>query len=262
MEEGEDRAMAGMRAPLQGVRNIIRFNWHFYLLSLLFLSLIIFAGYFIEERFRIYAVILFAIGCITTLISLLVSFYIYDVSGFYELKWMNDLPLKEHKQIVNIHAGFDETSILLKNRFGDAKLMVFDFYDPSKHTEVSIKRARKAYPPFPGTIHVTTEQLPLEKSSTDKIFLIFSAHEIRDEQERIGFLKQLNECLRPGGQIIVTEHLRDSANFLAYNIGFLHFHSRASWLRTFCAGGSVIKKEIKITPFVTTFLLEKHGASS
>lgn len=254
--------MDGIRKPFQGVRNIVRFNWHFYLLSLLFLLLIVFVSQYMNEEFRIYAVILFALTCSTTLVSLLVSLYVYDLSGFYGLEWMNDLPLNAHQKIVNIHAGFDETSILLKSKFTGAELNVFDFYDPSKHTEVSIKRARKAYPPFPGTIQVTTAQLPLEESSTDKIFLVFSAHEIRNEEERIDFFKQLHKHLRPGGQIIVTEHLRDSANFLAYNIGFLHFHSKATWLKTFEAAGLMIRKEIKITPFVTTFLLEKHGATS
>jgi hypothetical protein len=60
----------------------------------------------------------------------------------------------------------------------------------------------------------------------------------------------------------VTEHLRDPANFLAYTIGFLHFHSRRTWLDTFQSAGLRVEREVKTTPFVTTFFLAKDGNSA
>ncbi|MEO7045031.1 MAG: methyltransferase, partial [Ferruginibacter sp.] len=98
--------------------------------------------------------------------------------------------------------------------------------------------------------------------SIDKIFTILSAHEIRDDKERVSFFEELHRVLNSTGQIIVTEHLRDTANFLAYNIGFFHFHSKATWLKTFQLSGFQIVNEIKITPFITTFILEKNGTTS
>ena len=65
-----------------------------------------------------------------------------------------------------------------------------DFYEPQKHTEVSIKRARKAYPPSPDTKHVKSTLLPLADKSVDNLFVIFSAHEIRDSNERISFFSR------------------------------------------------------------------------
>jgi SAM-dependent methyltransferase len=253
--------MERIRKPFQGVGNIILFNWHFYLLSIASLLLLILSYHFLDDRLNLYATILFFLISGTTFISLLVSFYVYDQSGLYKLKWLDTLQLDECNTIVNIHAGFDETSILLKGRYINSELVVFDFYNPVKHTEVSIKRARKAYSSFPGTIAISADRLPLKECSIDKIFVIFSAHEIRNEKERIHFFKELHRSLKPAGKIIVTEHLRDSLNFLAYNIGALHFYSRSTWLKTFDSAQLRIEKEIKITPFVTTFFLEKHGTS-
>jgi len=139
---------------------------------------------------------------------------------------------------------------------------VFDFYNPKDHTEVSIKRARNAYPPYPGTKHVSTVKLPAADHSADFVAAIFAAHEIRKDEERIAFFNELNRMVIPGGKIIVTEHLRDFPNFFAYNVGFFHFLPRATWMKTFHSSGWQIQQELKITPFVTTFILEKHGASA
>ncbi|MFD2246592.1 class I SAM-dependent methyltransferase [Pontibacter ruber] len=194
------------------------------------------------------------------IISLLVSLYIYDLSGFYNLDWVEQR--HTDRLLVNINAGFDETSALLKAKFRNSELIVLDFYDPEVHTEVSIKRARKSYPPFLNTKQVKGNELPLPSNSADKILVILSAHEIRDDAERISFFKELARVLKPAGQVYVTEHLRDIPNFLAYNIGFLHFYSRSTWLNTFRASGLQVSKETKLTPFISTFILDKHGSAS
>ncbi|TMM57018.1 class I SAM-dependent methyltransferase [Maribacter algarum] len=248
--------MDTLRKPLQGVWNIVRFNWHFYILSiglamvLLYLSSI---QTVIPQEYMVFASL--AIVSII-LISLLASLYIYDLSGLYSLKWMDRLGLSEKNSIVNINAGFDETSELLVKRYSDAKFSVLDFYDAKKHTEISIKRARKAYPPYPNTLSITTDGVPLEDNSVDIIFAILSAHEIRNNAERIVFFKELKRALKPNGKIVVTEHLRDAPNFLAYTIGFFHFHSKSTWLMTFKNSNLKVSKEIKITPFLTTFVLQ------
>lgn len=195
----------------------------------------------------------------TTLISLLASFYVYDLSGLYDFKWIATLNIPKNPKIVNINAGFDETSELLKRKLINAELTVLDFYDPMKHTEVSIKRARKAYPPYANTQQVKTNNLPLADKSIDMVFAILSAHEIRNKAERDSFFKELNRITKVNGQIIIMEHLRDISNFLAYNIGFFHFYSKKSWLATFSAASLELKKEIKTTPLITTFILEKNG---
>jgi hypothetical protein len=141
-------------------------------------------------------------------------------------------------------------------------LKVFDFYAPSTHTEISIERARKAYPVYPGTQIISTMRVPLEANAADYIFLLLSAHEIRNPEEKIIFFKQLQQALCNDGSIIVVEHLRDIYNFIAYNFGFFHFFSRKSWKQVFNKADLTEHKEIKITPFISAFLLKKNGITS
>lgn len=254
--------METVRKPLQGVTNIIRFNWHFYLMAVASLMLIPLARQFSEKGMGlnvIYILVALVIG--STLISLMVSFYIYDLSGLYKLNWLNDMKSVDGGRLVNINAGFDETSALLKNKFPGSQLIALDFYDPFRHTEVSIKRARKAYPPYPKTSHVVTTDLNQVNESADRIFVLFAAHEIRLEDERDAFFHEMKRILKPDGQIIITEHLRDIPNFLAYNIGFFHFLPLSSWQRSFRKAGLYLISEKKITPFISTFILQKHGAT-
>ena len=244
------------RKPFQGVLNIIRFNWHFYLIAFLVLALTFFLFNYLESPWRESGMILIALISLSILISLLVSFYVYDLSGLYHFAWFSKLNPATIKSILNVHAGFDESSTIIQNCFKGSKLMVCDFYDPEKHTEVSIKRARKAYGSFPGTISISTNKIPCENSSADLVFLILAAHEIRDENERTHFFKEVKRVLKPGAIAVVTEHQRDLINFLAYNIGFLHFQSRASWLRVFRSSGLRVDEEIKNTAFISTFILK------
>lgn len=249
-----------LRKPFQGVKNIVHFNWHFYLLAFAAV-LIILVAIFLFQALWLPGIIIIFLILASAIISLSVSSYVYDFSDLYKFSWLKDFGV-EKEVILNINAGFDETSELIKSMFKDCDLSVADFYNPEKHTEISIKRARKKYTAFPGTVQVSTDALPFPDASADKILSIFSAHEIRNSEERILFFKELNRIVKPSGRIYITEHLRDSANFLAYNIGFFHFHSRSAWLNTFTMSGLIISKELKITPFVTTFILEKHGPTS
>jgi SAM-dependent methyltransferase len=254
--------MERLRSGFPGVWNIVRFNWHFYAIACGLLLLVALVYPHLPASLQLYAGIGCALAITTLLISLLVSGYIYDYSDLYQLNWLDALQTDQCMDIVNIHAGFDETSVLLEHKFPHATLRVLDFYNPEKHTEISIQRARKARPPYPGTIQVDTSDLPLVAASADMILLLLAAHEIRNEAERVVFFRHLHRVVKPSGRIVVTEHLRDTPNFLAYTIGFLHFHSKKTWLQTFRLSGLSLENEIKITPFISTFILKKHGDAS
>jgi len=248
------------RMPFQGVLNIIRFNWHFYVVGLVVVSLLILiAGYF-ENALQPISYAACVAASVAVVTSLLVSCYVYDLSGLYDLNWIESSGKEE--LVVNVNAGFDETSVLLKEKYRSAKLVVLDFYDPNRHTEVSIERACKAYPAYPGTIKIDTAHLPLADDSADAIVVIFSAHEIRNEQERIAFFRELTRAVKPAGKIYVTEHLRDVPNFLAYTFGFVHFYSLSAWLGVFRDAGLEVKQKLKHTPFVSVFILGRNGGTS
>ncbi|ALD21252.1 hypothetical protein AM218_08520 [Hymenobacter sp. DG25A] len=247
--------MARLRKPGEGVWNIIRFNWHFYALAAgLVLLLGVVAGQ-LPSPWRPYAWLLLFLVAFPTIISLLVSYYVYDYSALYTFDWLNTQALPEPERVVNIHAGFDEISPQLQQKFTTAQLRVLDFYDPARHTEVSIQRARAACLPYPGTERVQPETLPLPTGSVDWVIVMLSAHEIRQQTQRIAFLEEARRSLQPRGRLVIVEHLRDPANFMAYTIGFLHFYSRATWLSAFQTAGLTLEQEQKITPFISAFIL-------
>ncbi|QIX62924.1 methyltransferase domain-containing protein [Hymenobacter sp. BT18] len=253
--------MARIRKPAEGVWNIVRFNWQFYALAAGALCLLLVAAS-LYLGVRAYVFALAMLLSMPVVISLLVSYYVYDYSGLYSFDWLTIEQPATPATIVNIHAGFDETSHLLREKFPLANLRVFDFYDPALHTELSIRRARVACAPFPGTESVQPHALPLTRASADWVFVLLSAHEIRQPVQRVAFLKELRRVLQPQGKLIVVEHLRDPANFMAYTIGFLHFYSRTTWLNAFQQARFQLLQEKKITPFVSAFTLQADGTAA
>jgi hypothetical protein len=250
------------RGKFQGVTNIVRFNWQYYVLAFTTLAVLFSLQRFLPGSLWIVWVVVLVGTVLGILVSLFVSWYIYDCSELYSLSWLEGVSKESEANLANIHAGFDETSRLILDKYPRSQLRVFDFYDKTIHTEVSIERARKAYPPFPGTIAISTRDVPLKTDSTDCIFLILAAHEIRNNRERIAFFKSLGNSLRSDGKIVVTEHLRDVFNFLAYNFGFFHFLSPNTWRQTFTGAGLNVKSERKVTPFITVYILSRNGTSS
>jgi SAM-dependent methyltransferase len=248
----------GNRNP-KTILNVVKFNWHFYVLACCIAFILLTATPFLPENYTVFCVLISGFILIPTIISLVVTFYIYDYSKIYNLNFLNDLNIKSSDNLVNINAGFDEFSFIISDKFKTKNLHVFDFYNPSKHTEISIERARKVSKTYPNTKNIETSKLPLEANSVDSIFLLFAAHEIRNQEERIVFFQEINKKLKPNGKIIVLEHLRDLPNFIAYTIGFFHFLSKKEWRKTFLDANLQIQSETKITPFLSLFILQKNG---
>ena len=113
------------RRPFQGVLNILSFNRHFYVAGLAVLAAL-FAGklYFNWPPLVFELIVIaFLYGLIMPLI---VSAWVYDFSGYYNFHWLTPHIANDAVgQIVNINAGFDETSFIIKHRFPDADLQVF-----------------------------------------------------------------------------------------------------------------------------------------
>jgi ubiquinone/menaquinone biosynthesis C-methylase UbiE len=184
---------------------------------------------------------------------LIVSAYVYDFSGFYNFDWLKKISLEDSKQNfnLNINAGFDETSYIIKNIFPKSELQVFDFYNAKQHTEPAIIRARKVSLVYPNTRQIDTNTIPLNDNSVDNIFLLSAVHEIRKQEEKIQFLKECRRVCKPTGNVIMVEHLRDFPNFIAFTIGFTHFFSKATWEKAFLKAGFSSINETKFTPFMS-----------
>lgn len=245
------------RKSFHGVRTVVRFNWHLHAIALATCLVLAAAGCYLTGIASALAWLAAAAAFVQIVVSLAATWIAYDASGLYRLEWL--APLLEGAECGgNFHAGFDETSPLLWDRFPGIHWRVFDFYDPEKHTEISIRRARKVQPPSPQTVAIRTGHIPLADGSLDCALLILAAHEIRDPEERAGFFTELLRSLAPGGRVIVTEHLRDPANIAAYSMGAWHFHTRAAWLATFHAAGFHVAREFRNNAFITTFVLEPN----
>ena len=242
------------RRKFQGVLNILNFNRHFYVFGIGILVIIITSNIIFESTDFLYWIIIgaFLYGL---LMPLIVSAYIYDFSGYYDFNWLKELKKLDSNtnQIININAGFDETSFLIKNIFPQSHLKVFDFYNPEKHTEPAIIRARKASLVYPNTRQIASSVIPLKDKSIDIIFILSAAHEIRSNEEKIEFLKECYRICKPDGKVVMIEHLRDLPNFLAFSIGFTHFFSRKTWKNAFKSAGFSTLSETKFSPFMSIF---------
>jgi hypothetical protein len=190
--------------------------------------------------------------------SLLVSHYVYDRSRLYRWDWLVPLFEKPPVHWANIHAGLDQTTDALERLFPDSARKVLDIYNASRMTEPSIKRARLSKKITQRAESADPSSLPMCDSECDGIFLIFAAHELRNREDRHKLFLELNRSLKAGGHVIVVEHLRNWANFLAYGPGAFHFHSREAWQASWRATGLGVESEISITPFVRTFTLAKR----
>jgi SAM-dependent methyltransferase len=228
------------REPLQGARQILRFNWPFY-------------GA---------AVLLSAVLCATPLrpaalpalfwicSSLITAVYVYDLSPLYTFAWLH-LP-NPPRFWIHLHAGFDETSHLLEQLFPATRHRIFNLYDPAEMTEHSIARARAA-----GSPRTDWRALPLATNCCDAVFLLFAAHEFRSASARTALFAEIARVLRGGGKLVIAEHARDWRNFLAFGPGFLHFLPESAWYQAAAAAGLVVRSRRSVTPFVSVFILER-----
>ncbi|WP_299107405.1 methyltransferase domain-containing protein [uncultured Tenacibaculum sp.] len=246
------------RKRFQGVLNILSFNRHFYIIGVSALIVLWCLQSFFNwpEYIKWVILLFFSYGL---LIPLIVSAYVYDYSRYYDFEWLEKLELVDSRntKILNINAGFDETSFIIKRKLSKSTLKVFDFYEELKHTERAIKIARKVSQVYPNTEVIKTNRIPLKDKSVDTIFLLSAAHEIRSNSEKVTFLKECNRVLKYKGKIILVEHLRDLPNFLAFSVGFTHFFSKNTWKNVFKEAGLSIKNEIKFTPFMSIFNFSK-----
>lgn len=242
------------RRKLQGVLNILSFNRHFYLFGCLALALVVgsHAAYKWSDGWYAIVLLAFVYGLA---MPLLVSAYVYDFSGFYRFEWLKNSAISHANGNlhVNINAGFDETSFTLQQLFPKADLRVFDFYNAQQHTEPAIVRARKVSMVFPNTQAISSGNIPLDDHSVDVIFLLSAVHEMRQQTEKVQFLRECRRVCKPNGQVIMVEHLRDFPNFVAFTIGFTHFFSKKVWKKAFDDAGFTKFHETKFTPFMSIF---------
>jgi len=245
------------RTDFQGVATIVRFNWPFYLAAALIFGGLLTGVFWVPEGWPI---VLLICGLLVSgyfpIVSLLVSHWIYDRSDLYRFCWLDRIPeSRSARRVVFCHSGFDEASELLRAGMGNAEWTVLDHYDSARMTEASIKRARKLFPPTEETVAVPYDDWATEGHDADLIFGILAIHEFRSVGERTAWFAEARRALAPGGRIIVVEHVRDLANFVAFGPGFFHFHSVKKWQESWEGAGLKLGKTFQITPWIRVFVI-------
>ncbi|MGN6727314.1 MAG: class I SAM-dependent methyltransferase [Tepidisphaeraceae bacterium] len=247
------------RRPFQGLAQIVRFNWPMYVFAAIAgtIGLVGIALLPMPPWARVALCLATAIGLFWAIASLVVSFWIYDVSSLCKWTWVPGVLTEQPTHWLNIHCGFDESTASLAALFPQSKGRPLDIFDAAEMTEPSILRARTIRTGQPPAEPADYRRLPAANASHDAAFLILAAHELRSPDARATLFRELYRVIRPGGQIVVAEHLRDPTNFIAFGPGFLHFHSRASWQATFTDSGLFVERAFRITPFVAVFILRR-----
>jgi hypothetical protein len=245
------------RAPYQGLLQIFNYNRPFYVWTISGSIATIIVSAWLPLALR--ALLLLATGAAIfwTCSSLLVSHYIYDRSNFYGLSWLHGCLARPPVRWINIHSGVDETSLVIDSMFPGSQGQIADIYDPREMTEPSIERARR----IAGAPLATTNRraLPAQDQMFDAAFLIFAAHELRHHEARVRLFREVARVLCIGGELVLVEHARDWANFLAFGPGFLHFFSERTWRNAANEAGLPIRLHHTLTPFVHVFVLRRQS---
>ncbi len=242
------------RRRFQGVSAVIRFNWPFYVASTITIMVGAFLGFHLTNWLAAMVLTGTSIALWLTLASLLASWWVYDVSDLHRHGWLTRAAGKSTGRWINAHSGFDETSRALKERL-PGEWTVLDHFDPVCMSEPSIHRAKKLYPPLPGTLSAPFDRWPVANESIDGIFGLLAIHELRTHADRVKWFTEARRVLASEGRVVVIEHVRDAANFIVFGPGFLHFHSIRTWEKSWQEAGFRLKESFRISPWVRVFIL-------
>ncbi|MEV7213463.1 methyltransferase domain-containing protein [Kitasatospora cineracea] len=237
------------------MREVVRYNWPLYAAG----GLAAGAGLLLSRRLPRPAAGLARAGAAAAAALLASStaatWWVYDRSELRTFDWLAELlPAGPGEHLV-LSSGLDEASRPVAARWPQHPQTVVDLYDPVLMTEGSIRRARRHVPPAPGTLPGRHDRLPVATGSADTVLAVFAAHELRRTGDRHGLFAECARVLRPGGRLVLVEHLRDAANTAVYGPGAQHFFSRQDWLRAAAGAGLHLAAQRRIGGLVTALVL-------
>ncbi len=248
-----------LRGPADGAWQVVRVNWPKYTLGVFIILCLIALSTLSSLPSLVRLVLLFgaSLAAWWTGMSVIASFWVYDLRQALDCWWaVPHAPAGLHRY-VNIHSGLDQTSIPLHFLFPDAAGITLDIYDPALMSEPSITLARRLYPPQYPQIQARFDNLPVDTSSVDAVFLVFAAHELRTDANREALLAEAWRILGAGGRLFLAEHPRDLATFGCFGPGFLHFFSHKTWEQNLANAGFKSGRQFSLTPFASVWVCEK-----
>ena len=231
-----------------GTLTVVRFNWPKYVAAAAVLAVAAAASAAGAPELAVTAAWAAAApGAAWTLTSLIATWWVYDHRRIYQQLAVG---LADAGRWAAVHAGFDESTAALRAAIGRQPAAVLEI---KLRPGASLRRARRlslrqaALGSAAGDAPLS-ELVPAEP--LDSIFMTFAAHEVRDLTAQRALFAGLRDALRPGGRLVVTEHLRDLANFAVYGPGAMHFQPLATWHSRAAEAGFLLESDTAVTPFV------------
>jgi SAM-dependent methyltransferase len=237
-------------ATAEGLRRIVAFNWpKLVVAGASSVGGVVIALLTPSPALALLALAGAALALYGMVAALAVSWWVYDRSDLHEWRWLAPLLPEGAGRWVLVHAGFDESGPGLPAALGGPAAAVVDLSPWLPDPAPSLRRARRRHP-APATATAGTAALPLDDAACDTVLLVFAAHEVRDRERRDRLFAELHRVVRPGGRVVLVEHLRDGPNFVAFGPGALHFQGRRTWLDAAGRAGLVLAGETTKTCFV------------
>ncbi len=231
------------------------YNWPTYLAT--WLSACVIAGFGVRLGSSL---VLFAAGTSAawSLVSLLVSYWVYDRSSLVVGAWLRPLLPARLETWAAVDTGLD-AEVRLDQVLPGRCLARLDIYDGQQVSAPSVRRARRLTARVHPATPASPAALPLPDASCDLVAMVFAAHELRAPRLREDLFREARRLLADQGRLLLVEHVRDLPNFVAFGPGFFHFQSRGEWLRLARVAGLEVMAETRVTPFVLVLALEKQG---
>lgn len=240
---------------------VLLFNYQKILLGFIVSGISYFTSTTIENKFISNLLIIFSCLIILNIIlSILASYLLYDKSDLYKLeKLPNYINLNEIKNGIFIHASFDPISRLIETKYPKMELIVCDIFENRHLEEKMIKISKREFPPNTKEIKIDPTTLPFSDNSQEIIFGVTALHEILDHDKRVLFFKEAKRILKKDGILIISEQMRDTTNFVFFNIGAFHFLSKKKWKLAIKESGLKIHETNRINIFAETIIVKNFA---
>jgi hypothetical protein len=248
--------MPASRTRLAGVRMVLRYNWPLYLTGVAATG----AAAAVASAPQIPGVVRHAgltgavAGTWLSAASLVATWWAYDHSELYRWTWLERALPDPPRDWLVVHAGLDEASPALRERWPQARGATLDVHAGRLPMTASLARARRVtragHRPD-GAAEIG------EAGQLDAVVAFLSAHELRRRADRDQLIRELTGPLRPGGRLVIVEHVRDVRNAIAYGPAVTHFLPSGEWRRAIRQGGLEIVHDERLTPFLLLLAAER-----
>lgn len=137
--------------------------------------------------------------------------------------------------VADLHIGTWRHSHLLAELLPEARLHSVDCWDQAgPPAEANVQQLHELEPPPSGRARFRMLRLergcvPLDDASCDAVVVGFGIHELPTGGPRERLFDEARRVLRPGGKLLLFEHLVDLENFVIFGPGIGHWPRRQQW---------------------------------